>query len=99
MSRTMKDKPHKIKFPSDLNMRWPYYNVPRGTLPKKKRNCKPDWESYYHSTPGWWVHMFMTKRRRRENRVYESILKFVPIDLLEEYEPFLNWKKPHEYYW
>lgn len=98
MSRTLKDRPHDIKFPSSLNMNWPYYDIPSGTIPKKKRYTKPDW-LYYHTTPGWWIHLHMTKRRRAENRIYESIIKQVPIDSLENYEPFLNWKRPHIYYW
>lgn len=87
MSRTIKDKPHKVKFPSNLNTLWSYYTPTRGTIPKKKKNCNPDWESHYHSTPGWFTHMYMTKRRRRENRIFEAIIKFVPIELLDEYEP------------
>lgn len=53
----------------------------------------------YSSTPSWWTRITMNRPRRRENRMYESVVKFVEIENLIDYEPFLNWKKPHEYYW
>lgn len=97
MSRTYKDTPHEVRFPnSNYSLEISKF---RGEITKKKRFSKPDWESHYHSTPGWFIHLFMTKPRRRENRVYEAKVKQVPLDLLELFEPFLNWKKPHEYYW
>ncbi len=97
MSRTYKDVPLNVKL--DDNERWPYYDVPSGTITKKKRYSKPNWETFYHSTPGWFTHLYMTIPRRRENRCYEVIIKQVSIKSLDEYEPFLNWNKPHEYYW
>lgn len=54
---------------------------------------------HYSSTPSWWTRITMNRPRRRENRMYESVVKFVKIESLIDYEPFLNWKKPYVYYW
>lgn len=99
MSRTIKDKPYKVRFPENNRMHYPYHENPSGSITKKKRFYKPDWDSFYMATPSIHTRLCMTKRRRRENRVYESVLKQVPLELLETYEPFLNWKRPHiDYY-
>lgn len=64
------------------------------------KDCKSvRYYRHYSSTPSWWTRITMNRRRRRENRVYEAIIKFVSIEDLIDYEPYLNWKKPHVYYW
>ena len=95
MSRTRKDMPHNIRF-----QRGAYdLRPPRGSQPKKKRSSMPEYDVFWCSNPSWFTHLYMTKRRRRENRIFEAIIKTVPIDSLSDYEPHLNWKKPVEYYW
>lgn len=72
-----------------------YY--PRGIMSRTYKDRKL--HQCYSSTPSWWTRITMNRPRRRENRMYESVVKFVAIENLIDYEPFLNWKKPHVYYW
>ncbi len=68
-----------------------------GTL--KRRTALPKDFFDYSSSPSWWNHMTTTIPRRRENRIYEAIVKTARLDDLDMYEPYLNWNKPQQYYW
>lgn len=111
MSRTYKDKPHKLKFePWDQDREMVAYTsnkyfgfVPytyiwnKTTKPKKRKHV--DTESHwYRSTPSWWTHLFMLKPQRRKGRMWENEAVKCGIEALEESDPPSVGKKPHIYY-
>lgn len=99
MSRTLKDKPHRVTnepWDKDYIMceGWGYRY---GKTTKTKKRKEVDTEDHWMSTPGWWVKMMMTRPERRAAHLQEvSVLKTV--DFEEVDFPDLG-KKPHVYYW
>jgi hypothetical protein len=102
MSRTYRDKRNvlqklrynKFVYTGDTN--W-FKFIHAGPKIRRSEHC---WETCVHgTTPSWWSHMTTTKRRRREGTMFEALMKQVPLYDLEYYEPPINWRKPHEYYW
>lgn len=84
MSRTYKDRPSSIRFPSEENS-------------KKKKRIDSVW--HWMSTPSWWTRMMMNRPQRMKGRHWENrIVKedVAEIDLIVS--PDVN-RKPHQYYW
>jgi len=65
---------------------------------KVKRQYTGPYSTYWLShTPRWWVKMFMTKPRRRQNKkICMAVIRGEDPDGLVY--PLGN-RKPHEYYW
>jgi hypothetical protein len=107
MSRTLKDKHWKLKFP-ELDYRFDsikitsndsysirYIQLP-GVKRKKKRELDTDWH-WLNSTPSWWTRLMMNRPQRRAGRVWEhQVLKQSD---LEDCDPPLVGHKPHIYYY
>lgn len=91
MSRTYKDRPSKVRFPEV----YPYWV----TVEKTKKRKEVDTEWHWMSTPGWWVHTFMTKPQRRAGSMWErEVVRISPTNLEEVDKPSVS-RKPHLYYW
>lgn len=99
MSRTFKDKPHKLKFdPWDrdrcMTEGWSFRELPTSKTKKRK---EVDTEDHWMSTPGWWTKMTMTRPERRQAHLNEvRALKAADI---EDFDfPDLG-RLPHIYFW
>lgn len=100
MSRTFKDKPHKVKHdPWDMDRvrYWDDCNYRCYQLPttKTKKRKKVDTENHWMNTPGWWVNLMMNRPQRREVRVWERKALFSDLDDL--IQPGKKYK--HVYFW
>lgn len=109
MSRTYKDRPHKVNHPEETS-KWNMYVVYenddfvfyksgpiRGGLTKKPR--KQDTEYHWMTTPGWWVREFMNQPQRIAGHQWErEVVKKSLEDLEDELPPDVG-RKPHIYYW
>lgn len=63
----------------------------------KRKYTGPESTYWLGHTPKWWVKMFMTRPRRRRNRLAcRAVLKGADPDCIAW--PSGN-RKPHEYYW
>lgn len=107
MSRTLKDKHWKLKFP-ELDYRFDsvkitsnnsysirYIQLP-GIKRKKKKELDTDWH-WLNSTPSWWTRLMMNRPQRRAGRVWEhTVLKELD---LEDCDPPGVGHKPHVYYY
>lgn len=103
MSRTYKDRPHRVQH-EDWNKdriqvfpgTWHYIYLP--TTKTKKRKAL-DTEEHWMTTPGWWIRLRMNKPQRRGGSLWER--KAVLTDfssLLELDTPDVS-RKPHIYFW
>ena len=89
MSRTTKDKPHKLLYGD-------YFDVPGGKVPKRKDNT---WH-WLESTPSWWTRMMMNRPQRRQAHLWErEAIKTQSLDDIEELDTPNTSHKPHQYYW
>ena len=107
MSRTIKDKHWKLKFPesgwdfdsiklTDENSYSIRYVKLPGVKTKKKREEDTEWH-WISSTPSWWTRLTMNRPQRRAGRVWEhNVLKLTD---LEDCDPPGVGHKPHIYYW
>ena len=107
MSRTYKDRPHKIRHPEgqwDYKYyrcgAWPYsfcFLEYRGVLTKKKKRV--DTEDHWMTEPMWWVREFMNQPQRTRGKQWErKIIKCPVEELVDEELPSVS-RKPHLYYW
>lgn len=91
MSRTLKDRPSRVRFPEVGN-----YGVEKL---KKPRDQDTDWH-WLQMTPSWWVNLFMTRPQRHAAQRWErDIQKIQDQEELEEVDTPNVSKKPHKYYW
>lgn len=107
MSRTLKDKNWKLKFPeldprfdsvkitSDTSYGIRYIQLP-GVKAKKKRELDTDWH-WINTTPSWWTRLMMNRPQRRAGRVWEHLV--LKQQDLEECDPPGVGHKPHVYYY
>jgi hypothetical protein len=63
----------------------------------KRKYTSPESTRCCHSTPSWWVNLFMTRPKRRKN-------KQCCVEIMKGKDPDslvypLGSNKPHEYYW
>jgi hypothetical protein len=103
MSRTLKDKPSKLKHepywqdrylvPIEDDEFFRRYMYAKTTKAKKRKEV--DTEEHWMSTPGWWVNLMMNRPQRREVRVWERKALFSDLDDL--IQPVKKYK--HVYYW
>lgn len=68
-----------------------------GRIRRKYTSHHKSW-IHYGSTPGWWVKLFMTRPRRREEALLCRLLEKGSIDADEAVFPLGN-HKPHKDYW
>lgn len=99
MSRTHKDKPHKLQHPRwDVDFIWCDgwgYRYAKTTKTKKRKEV--DTEDHWMTTPGWWVSLTMTRPERRyANAATHKLLRLADIEDADI--PDLG-RKPHNYYW
>lgn len=71
-----------------------YYLQQKTTKPKKRKRQDTEW--HWMSTPSWWTRMTMNRPQRRQGRLWERKVLFEDV---EETDPPLFGKKPHNYYW
>jgi len=98
MSRTYKDKPHKLKhepWDKDLVHLGDWYWI-EGPTTKAKKRKEVDHEWHWMTTPGWWVKMTMNKPERRAAHLLER--KALTSDI-EDFEIPDFGRKPHIYFW
>jgi hypothetical protein len=107
MSRTLKDKNWKLKFPeldyrfdsvkitSDDSYNIRYIQLP-GVKPKKKRELDTDWH-WLNTTPSWWTRLMMNRPQRRAGHIWEHKVLREP-DLWDTDPPGVS-HKPHVYYY
>jgi hypothetical protein len=100
MSRTYKDRPYKLQYPTwDVDYIWLEgygYRKGKTTIPKKKKNEDDEWH-WCSSTPSWWTKMTMVKPERRNAHLLEVKALRTP-DLEDVDFPDLG-RKPHIYYY
>jgi hypothetical protein len=91
MSRTWHhgDKAKKRKFGLQYNQ---YLDK---VAPPKVKRWSDDW--YWANTPGWWIALMHTTKRRRETR--DLLMKTIRLKDYEDTPLFPLDKKPHIYYW
>jgi hypothetical protein len=107
MSRTLKDRKWKLKFPeldwqfdsikitSENSYSIRYIKLP-GIKTKKKRNQDAEWH-WINQTPSWWTRLTMNRPQRRAGHIWEhEVLKQAD---LEDCDPPGVGHKPHIYYW
>lgn len=101
MSRTYKDKPSKLRFPSSDNWVYTegYHKRELPTIePKKRKELDTEWH-WLHGTPSWWNNLFHTRPIRGNFRKFtKALLKSGVEDIVDCYEPSDS-KSPHKYYW
>jgi len=98
MSRTLKDRPWKIRFRDwhEGYQEGTYGLKAPGFWPKVKKEVDENWH-WCNGTPGWWVRIMMNRPERRAAHLQEvEALKAVD---LEEVDFADIGRKPHEYYW
>lgn len=100
MSRTHKDRPYKLQYPTwDADYIWLEgygYRKGKTTIPKKKKKVDDEWH-WCSSTPSWWNHLFHTKPRRRAAHIWEvNALKAIE---LEDIDKPNESNRPHKYYY
>jgi hypothetical protein len=100
MSRTLKDRPSKIKhepWDKDRVRYWDDCNYMCYQLPttKTKKRKEVDTEDHWMTTPGWWVRLTMNRPQRREVHLWERKALFSDIE--ELIQPAK--KVGHVYYW
>ena len=102
MSRTLKDKPSKLRFDfyTKDQIELDHYGYSRyrlGKTTKTKKRKELDTEDHWMSTPSWWTRLMMGKPERRNAHMLEK--KILRIVDLEDFD-FPNLKrKPHIYFW
>lgn len=102
MSRTLKDRPGRIKHePWDIDRikveGWFRFISLPTTKTKKRR--KQDTEEHWTSTPGWWTRIMMNKPQRRSGSLWERKAITTNIsDLCLLDIPSVG-RRPHQYYW
>jgi len=104
MSRTYKDKPHKLHvgywrnedYISCSNPTFPWAIMKTKTTKPKKRK-EVDTEFHWMRTPSAWTRIMMNRPQRRAGRIWERTI-FYELDL-EDTDPPGVGKKPHIYYW
>jgi hypothetical protein len=107
MSRTLKDRHWKLKFPEtswdfdslkitgDNSYSIRYIKLP-GVKTKKRKDVDMDWH-WISNSPSWWTRLVMNRPQRRAGRVWEhEVLKQTD---LENCDPPGVGHKPHIYYW
>ena len=104
MSRTLKDKPYKLKHePWDMDRvrYWEDCNYRCYQLPttKSKKRKEVDTEDHWMGTPGWWIRLMMGKPQRRAGRMWEHEAAKVTGDSLEDLDTPNVSRKPHIYFW
>jgi len=65
---------------------------------RRKFTSRRKWGVHYDKSPGWWVKLFMTRPRRREEAQLCRLLCLETIDADDAVFPLGN-HKPHKYYW
>lgn len=112
MSRTYKDRPDKVRFPTRTYL---YGNIPvayettdwngdtvlrysyiQEAGIKPKLRKEKDTEWHWMATPSWWTRLTMNRPQRREGRAWERKIHFQD---LEDADPPGVSHKPHIYYW
>ena len=100
MSRTLKDKPSKLKFDAYMKdmirVEGTYKHIWTKTTKTKKRK-EVDTEDHWMGTPGWWVKMTMNKPGRRKQHLLEK--KVLKVEDIEEFDFPEYGRKPHIYFW
>lgn len=91
MARTYKDRPSRVRFPEV----YPYWVEVEKS--KKKRHVDTEW--HWMGTPGWWIHLMMTKPQRRAGSLWERDVVKADIDQLDNFDKPSISRKPHRYYW
>jgi hypothetical protein len=92
MSRTLKDRPPRVRFPEV----YPFFD---GERTKKRKEIDHVWH-WLQATPSWWTNLFMNRPQRREAQQWErEIQKVQNLEELEDVETPNVSKKPHKYYW
>lgn len=98
MSRTLKDKPWKIRFRDwhEGYLEGSYGLKVPGFWPKTKRKDDTEWH-WCGSTPSAWTRIMMNRPERRAAHLQEiATLKVLD---LEEVDFPDSGRKPHVYYW
>lgn len=99
MSRTFKDRPHRIRFPETSGGTWYTYSCPEKGSKKLKRKELDTEDHWMHSTPSWWNNMFHTRPQRNNGHMWEREVVKTAIDDVEDLDPPIVGNKPHKYYW
>ena len=100
MSRTYKDKPYKLRYPSNNN--WVYTEgYSRRDLPtiKPKLRKQVDTKNHWMTTPSWWHSLVHTRPKRNLFRNYVKKVVRYPLDQIQELLEPVDSNKPHHYYW
>ncbi len=102
MSRTLKDRPSRLKHEAWDKDRikvegwFRYISLPTTRTKKRK---EVDSEEHWMGTPSWWTRIMMNRPQRRNGSIWER--KAVRTDILYLFDldtPSVN-RKPHQYYW
>jgi hypothetical protein len=80
-----------------LILKYVWLKKPGG--PKKPRNYLDQGHYWYLHTPGWFVNLYMTRRKRRACRMWENEAVTIPVDLLDTLDCPDYGRKPHIYYY
>lgn len=99
MSRTYKDKPSRVRYPTQSGYSWyTRSQPPRGAKPLLPK--KEDTECHWMTTPSWFRNMFHTRPQRHKNSTWErEVVKAQSLEDLENEDPPPISNKPEKYYW
>lgn len=104
MSRTYKDKPSKLLWGDhciDFVYTEPFgYRLGKTSKPKLRKSKNDNWK-WYNTTPSWWNHLFHTKPRRQQSRIWsvKVVKSSLEEGVLDELDTPNYSNKPHRYYY
>lgn len=64
----------------------------------KQRAYGDDWR-WLHGSPGWWVHLMMTRPQRRAAAVWQRNAEKCPVQALEAMDGPPHGRRPQRYFW
>lgn len=104
MSRTLKDKPSKLRFDfynkDQIELdHYGYTSYRQGKTTKTKKRKEVDTEEHWQTTPSWWNNLFHTRPIRGNFRAFlTNVVKSEITEIEGMLEP-TDSKSPHKYFW